>query len=114
MFETLRALVSPRQAKLYRAFGLMEHFYFIANPDVASAVSRGEISSGLEHWITYGAREGRSYGGFSSAENAALLTADVQTLKQQLNEYQERFNQLEALLTEHPAVASRGGVRNTT
>jgi glycosyltransferase involved in cell wall biosynthesis len=38
---------------------LQENFYYEANPDVAHAVSRGEVSSAKVHYQLYGNREGR-------------------------------------------------------
>ncbi|WP_157879235.1 hypothetical protein [Pararhodospirillum photometricum] len=36
-----------------------EEFYLITNPDVANAVKNGSVQSGYEHWISFGAKEGR-------------------------------------------------------
>ncbi len=36
-----------------------ERLYLEANPDVADAVSAGQIASGLDHWITFGQQENR-------------------------------------------------------
>ena len=40
-----------------RAFD--EAAYLLENPDVASAIARGEVASGYEHYVKYGLREGR-------------------------------------------------------
>jgi hypothetical protein len=45
-----------------------EERYLHLNPDVATAVFRGEIRSGLEHFVTNGYFEGRQGGGEDFAE----------------------------------------------
>src|SRR5262245_57904629 len=40
--------------------GFVEQFYLKNNPDIAEAVAKGGFSSGLDHWLRYGHREGRS------------------------------------------------------
>jgi hypothetical protein len=42
-----------------RGFGFDERAYLRCNPDVARAVSRGTMDSGMAHYQTYGRREGR-------------------------------------------------------
>ncbi|MHB0970016.1 MAG: radical SAM protein [Thermoanaerobaculia bacterium] len=37
-----------------------ETYYLAANSDVAAAVARGEYANGYEHWLQFGAAEGRS------------------------------------------------------
>lgn len=39
-----------------------EQAYLEANPDVAAAVQRGELGSGLDHWNQWGKTEGRTLG----------------------------------------------------
>ena len=39
-----------------------EQAYLDANPDVAAAVQRGELGSGLDHWNRWGQNEGRTLG----------------------------------------------------
>lgn len=46
--------------------------YLRKNPDVAAAVRRGELSSGWQHWLMAGKKEGR-HGGFPSAMQAASV-----------------------------------------
>ena len=36
-----------------------EEHYLASNPDVAAAIQRGEHTSGLDHWLLFGMREGR-------------------------------------------------------
>ncbi len=40
--------------------GFDEQYYLAHNPDVAAAVASGQIASGFQHYLLYGAREGRS------------------------------------------------------
>jgi hypothetical protein len=37
----------------------LEREYLIANPDVRSAVTAGQLSSGYDHWLAFGRAEGR-------------------------------------------------------
>lgn len=41
--------------------GFTEESYFKFNPDVERAVKVGQLTSGLDHWFTYGAFEGRRW-----------------------------------------------------
>lgn len=43
----------------YLAFGFNEQFYLQHNPDVAAAVNSGVFASALEHFVQFGANEGR-------------------------------------------------------
>jgi hypothetical protein len=51
--------------------GLGERGYLEANPDVAAAIGKGGIVSGMHHFLRYGEAEGR--GGFDGVVQAGIL-----------------------------------------
>jgi hypothetical protein len=55
-----------------------EQDYLAANPDVASAVGKGQFRSGWEHFETFGRKEGRPLNRFGkmSREDKALYAVD--------------------------------------
>jgi SAM-dependent methyltransferase len=61
-----------------------EDWYLKFYPDVEAAVARGDIPSGLEHYLAYGRHEGR----FSSAKSASSVLADASLNRQTLAELQ--------------------------
>lgn len=53
-------------------------FYLASNPDVAAALARGEITSAIDHFWTFGVREGRAPAGFFDAAYYLSQNPDVQ------------------------------------
>jgi hypothetical protein len=100
MLETFKFLFGKRKAKSLVDFEALEKAYLEANADVAEAVAFGTFKSGSEHWLRHGAKEGRAFGSLASTE---FFSSKIQSLE-------ARINQLETLLTEHPAFFSRGAL----
>ena len=57
--------------------GFNESRYLEANPDVAEAVNDGVFLSGFAHYVSFGAAEGRFYGGGFSEANYLATNPDV-------------------------------------
>ncbi|MDI1248197.1 MAG: glycosyltransferase family 2 protein [Lacunisphaera sp.] len=63
-----------------------EQGYLLANPDIAGAIARGEVSCGWDHFQRFGQREGRITGtphfraGFADADAIAFDSADAAPL----------------------------------
>lgn|GEM_PF-824038 len=108
MLKILTRLFPDKRAKAPTAFEQFDQTYLTDNPDVASAVARGDFKTGAEHWLIQGAKEGRLYGHLVSSEAMTPVLQQLETLRANLQASQNRIDQLEALLVEHPAFASRG------
>ena len=64
-------LHAKAEAFMADLFALGERGYLEANPDVAAAIGKGGIVSGMHHFLRYGEAEGR--GGFDGVVQAGIL-----------------------------------------
>jgi len=54
-----------------------EDYYLAMNPDVASAITRGALTTGLSHWEAYGRNEGRQFTAWFDADFYLSHNPDV-------------------------------------
>jgi FKBP-type peptidyl-prolyl cis-trans isomerase len=54
-----------------------EHYYLMANPDVAAAVAAGKFASGYDHYIQFGQFEGRSPSPYWNEKYYLAMNPDV-------------------------------------